>query len=445
MNKSTMLKLTIVLGLVAGTFLMVMPAQAKVAVGTANGWEFSTDGFINAFAVMEDADDSIDGGVAGTGHNGFDLMNGASNEKSFRVRTGLLPGLIAFNIKAPTTNGIDVAARVGFYPQIQDPDASRLNNQNTLVDDIVEDDSPSDTNIDFGSHIDLREAFLTADGAFGQILAGRALHLYQGKNILNDMTLFGAGVQGGSSGNTTFGYIGFGYVYTQFGAQFRYTTPDMAGVKLAIGILDPAKITADLGTSVQYDIIESPGYEAEISYAGSVGGGVNLQAWINGMSQSAERQDTATSTKEVTCSGIAAGVGVDVAGLHVLASGFSGSGNGSAIMMALDAVDNNDEERDETGLLGQVTYTILGATKIGIQYGTTDIDETNADKLARTTGAAADREAQVDKRTAYTLGVYHDITPNWKVMAEYTKAKVEWFDGADRESSTIALGTFFLW
>jgi len=458
MNKS-MLKLIIVLGLVAGTFMMVMPAQAKVAIGTANGWEFSTDGFINAFAVMEDADDSIDGGVAGTTQAGLDLMNPTTNEKSFRVRTGLLPGLIAFNVKAPTTNGIDLAARVGFYPQIQDPDGSRLNNQGTLAGGDATTDpggadnhthnvdipAPGDTNIDFGSHIDLREAFMTADGAFGQILAGRALHLYQGKNILNDMTLFSAGVQGGSSGNTTFGYIGFGYVYTQFGAQFRYTTPDMAGVKLAIGILDPSHMDGWATGGNNYDIVESPGYEAEISYAGSVGGGVNLQAWVNGMSQSAERQDTATSTKEVTCSGIAAGVGVDVAGLHVLASGFSGSGNGSAIMMALDAVDNNDDERDATGLLGQVTYTILGATKIGIQYGTTDIDETNADKLARTTGAAADRVAQVDKRTAYTLGVYHDVTPNWKVMAEYTNAKVEWFDGADRESSTIALGTFFLW
>jgi hypothetical protein len=423
MNKST-LKLIIVLGLVAGTFLMVMPAQAKVAIGTANGWEFSTDGFINAFAVMEDADEVAEGGTVAD-HVATDFLQGATdtddkNNKSFRIRTGLLPGLLAFNIKAPTTNGIDVAARVGLYPQIQDPNQARLN---------------SSTDHAFGALLDVREVFITADGGFGQVLAGRALHLFQGKNILNDMTLFSVGVPGGSAQTTTFGYIGFGYTYTNFGSQFRYTTPDMGGVKLAIGILDPATISG----GQTFNIVESPGYEAEISYAGELGGGVKLQAWINGMTQDADRLD-GTTTKSVTASGFAGGVGVDVAGLHVLASGASGSGIGSAFMMAVDAVDSADKERDVTSLLGQVAYTIMGATKIGIQYGLVDIDETNQDRADRAAGTS-----WLDTRTATTLGVWHNVTPSWQIIAEYTMAKAEWFDGADRDSSTFAIGTFYYW
>jgi hypothetical protein len=437
MNKSTMRKLFIVLGLVAGAFLMVMPAQAKVAIGTANGWEFSTDGFINVFGVMEDADDKADGGVAGMTHADLDFFQGQpdevaanvvdKNNKSFRIRTGLLPGLLAFNIKAPTTNGIDLAARVGFYPEIQDPDQARLNSSQDLA---------------FGASMDVREVFITADGSFGQILAGRALHLFEGKNILNDMTLFGVGVQGGSANTTTYGYIGFGYTYTNFGSQFRYTTPDMGGVKIAVGILDPATISG--GNT--YNIVDSPGYEAEISYAGELGGGVKLQAWVNGMTQDAERQVTGTTdTKSVTASGFAGGVGVDVAGFHILGSGAVGSGIGSAFMMAADAVDSNDDERDVTSLLGQITYTILGATKIGIQYGVVDIDETDADRTLRTDTTLATNTAQIDKRTAYTVGVYHNITPSWQVIGEYTQAKAEWFDGADRESSIYTIGTFFYW
>jgi hypothetical protein len=434
MNRSKMLSILMVLGLVAGTFMMVMPAQAKVAIGTANGWEFSTDGWINAFAVFEDADDTINGGVSGMTHSGFALLQGEQpNNKSFRVRTGLLPCLLAFNIKAPTVNGIDLAARVGFYPQIQDPDQSRLNNQDAVL-------NGEHANLDFGSSIDLREAFLTADGAFGQVLAGRALHLFQGKSVLNDMTLFGMGTQGGSAGGTTYGYIGFGYVYTNFGSQIRYTTPDMAGVKVAIGVLDPATISSS-DIAHNYSIVESPGYEAEISYAGEVASGVKLQAWVNGMTQDAKRNTTGTETKSVTASGFSGGVTLDVAGIHAVATGFSGSGIGSAFMMALDAVDSNDDERDIKGYMGSVAYTIMGTTKIGIQYGANDVDETTADRDARTNTATS----QIDKRSAYTLGVYHDITPNWKVMAEYTKAKVEWFDGADRESATYGIGTFFLW
>jgi hypothetical protein len=424
MNKSTMLKLIIVLGLVAGTFLIVMPAQAKVAVGTANGWEFSTDGWINAFAVMEDADDAISGGTT-TSHGGSFLQGGGAgtNNKSFRIRTGLLPCLLAFNVKAPTVNGIDLAARVGFYPEIQDPDQARINSSQDLA---------------FGSSMDVREVFLTADGAFGQFLAGRALHLFQGKNVLNDMTLFGVGVPGGSANTTTFGYIGYGYVYTNFGSQFRYTTPDMGGVKLAIGILDPATIAGDQ----TFDIVEQPGYEAEISYAGDLGGGVKLQAWVNGMTQDADQATgVGNSTRSVTASGFAGGVAVDVAGVHGCVSGFSGSGIGTAFMMASDAVDSDGKERDSTGLMAQVAYTILGATKIGIQYGEVSLDETTADAALRAAGTIS----QIDKRTAYTVAVSHDITPNWKVMAEYTKAKAEWDDGADLESNIYALGTFFIW
>jgi hypothetical protein len=293
----------------------------------------------------------------------------------------------------------------------------------------------SSTDHAFGSVLDVREVCITADVGFGQVLAGRALHLFQGKNVLNDMTLFSVGVPGGSAQTTTFGYIGFGYTYTNFGSQFRYTTPDMGGVKLAIGILDAATISG----GQTFNIVESPGYEAEISYAGELGGGVKLQAWINGMTQDADRLD-GTTTKSVTASGFAGGVGVDVAGLHVLASGASGSGIGSAFMMAVDAVDSADKERDVTSLLGQVAYTIMGATKIGIQYGLVDIDETTQDKADRAAGTA-----WLDKRTATTLGVWHNVTPSWQIIAEYTMAKAEWFDGADRESSIFAIGTFFYW
>src|SRR5262245_40887952 len=71
----------------------------------AKGWQFSTDGFLNAFYVYEDAEARPAGTVGGIIAAG----------KSSTIRTGLLPGLIAFNVKAPTTKGIDLTARVGFY------------------------------------------------------------------------------------------------------------------------------------------------------------------------------------------------------------------------------------------------------------------------------------------------------------------------------------------
>ncbi len=71
-------------------------------------------------------------------------------------------------------------------------------------------------------------------------MIGRALNLYEGKNILTDMTLIGNGVPlNMTGGGVDLGHIGYGYTYTSFGPQFRYTTPDMAGAKIAFAICDP--------------------------------------------------------------------------------------------------------------------------------------------------------------------------------------------------------------
>ena len=251
----------------------------------AKGWQFSTDGFLNAFYVYEDAEARPAGTVGGTIAAG----------KSSTIRTGLLPGLIAFNVKAPTTRGIDITARIGFYPQIQ-------NGDNAFA--------PGTRRTNFSSQIDTRELWVAADGAFGQVLAGKALNLFQGKSILTDMTLFGVGATGGpASGGTTLGHIGTGYLYAQFGPNIRYTTPDFGGFKAAISLTDPSIIQGD----AKADVRETPGIEGEITYATKFKNGT-AQVWVNGLYQNAKRNAAAASgtTPAVTALDVtASGVSLD--------------------------------------------------------------------------------------------------------------------------------------
>ena len=86
-------------------------------------------------------------------------------------------------------------------------------------------------------------------------------------------------------GSTTLGHIGYGYLYTNFGPQIRYTTPDLGGVKIALEIAEPYKISADTAKT------NSPRVEAEVSYA-AVLGGTALQAWVSGLYQTAPRRNT---------------------------------------------------------------------------------------------------------------------------------------------------------
>jgi len=227
------------MGCAALALTATTPAHAGFVVGGENGWQFSVDGMINVFMVY-DAKDQLqyrDGTIK--------AASPYSELQSFRIRTGLLPSIFGFNVKSPTINGVDYAARLGLYPQIQ--------NNGTRTG--LGPGSP----IDQGTSVDIREVFFTADGKFGQFLIGRALNLYEGKNILTDMTLMGNGVPlNMTGGGVDLGHIGYGYTYTSFGPQFRYTTPDMQGFKVAFAIADPSQI--DGATT-----INQPRFETELS------------------------------------------------------------------------------------------------------------------------------------------------------------------------------------
>lgn len=392
--------------------LTLAASRADAAVGfkAENGWEVSLDGFVNAFAV-----DQI-GSNAPTGVTADPLMP-VDDHNAFRVRTGLLPGLLGFGVTAPKTDALELKARIGLYPQINN----------------------AGTRSAFGSQLDLREAFFTVDGSFGQVLAGRALNLYQGKNILTDMTLFGVGAQGGvSSGGTTLGRIGYGYLYAQFGAQLRYTTPTFSGVKLAAALVDPSQIA---GSGVAATETGGPGVESELSYEGKLGD-VALQAWVSGLYQRASVPAGAAvaADEEKTAAGVSAGVGVKVAGLDLLASGFLGKGLGSFLLLDIDSLDATGRERRSRGFLAQAAYT-LGSTRLGLSYGQNDMDETPSEASARRGGAPA----SLGSRKSVTAGVYHDLRKDLKVVAEYTHATAGWFGGESQASDVVALGGFFLW
>lgn len=388
------------LALIVGTAIaLCQSAAALAAVGgtTEDGWAFSIDGNVNAFLVYEDSD-ALPAGVSGG--------TLSDDAQATRIRTGLLPAAIGFNIETPLENGLKGGARVGFYPQIQN---ARTKNQ-------------------FGSQIDLREAFATVEGGFGELLAGRALSLFLRQNILTDMTLHGVGVQGGvAGGGTTLGRIGYGYVYPQFNAQMRYTTPDMGGFTAAVGLFDPSQI-GNAGAVQFAEATDMPRLEFEI--LGDDVAGTGISAWLNGMYQEAE---FAATGETVEANGIGAGLQWTGGGLSLMASAYSGQALGTTLMLDVDALSPTGVERDHQGFITQATYT-LGATKYGISYG-----ESSADQ------ATGDTAAELDTQSSLTLGVYHDFTSWFKVVGEVTQAENEWFDGNSQDSNIFTVGTFFSW
>jgi hypothetical protein len=393
------------------------PAQAAFTVGGENGWSLGTDGIVNIFGAyqMNEANDV----------GGFSLLNLTDKaEQKFGVRVGLLPQIVALNIKAPTVGGVDSAVRVAFYPQVQNSQDSRF---------------------ETAPNIDNREFFYTATGKYGQLLAGRALNLFQGQNILNDMTLFTAGVvdMTVAHGGTSLGHIGYGYLYTNFGPQFRYTTPDMSGVKVAVEIAEPYAISA---VSEKQNI---PRVETEVSYAAKYGN-TSVHAWLEGIWQQDTRsQDVGTARRggHNTTLGIAPGVNVQMGPVGLMASGYYGQGLGMYSVQdgrkfGAQAVDTEGDERTQWGFLAQTTYQLTDSVRLAANYGRTDQcsndNDPDYDGLMKTHEAAVGQvNWNLNKFTQFTF--------------EYIWARDSFFASgglgskAKFDSHQLALGTVFFW
>jgi hypothetical protein len=411
------------MGCAALVLTATSPAKAAFVVGGENGWQMSFDGMINAFMVYTMQGNVVD-------RHGNTLQQSAT--QGFSDRTGLLPSIFAFNVKSPTIAGVDYGVRIGLYPQIQNNHSRTGFGPDTIG------------NLDGGggSRIDIREVFFTADGKFGQFLIGRALNLYEGKNILTDMTLIGVGVPLDTAGaGTTLGNIGYGYTYPSFGSQFRYTTPDLSGLKIALAVADPSRLGSADGNWAEKT--NQPRFEMEMSYAKSFGA-AKMQAWTSALYQQAQ---FAPTHHKVASIGGAGGAQVVVGPVEMLVSGFGGKAVGMLFcqdgIAALDdsAIDNVGKERVTYGGLAHVTYTV-GPVKIGAQYGINYADRTDNDVLQVNNGTDSVKKSQ----QAVTGGVYYSLNKYLTIVGEYTWARDSWYNSSARtDKNIISLGTVFTW
>lgn len=367
-------------------------ANATIVVGGENGYEFSVDGNINQFFVYTD-----------------DNTPGA--DETSEVRDGLLPAFLGFNISAPEVNGLKVAARVSISPSTNG--TSQAN-----------------------SRMEQREAFATVDGSFGQVLAGKALGLYGSHNILTEQTLYGVGWGTTGNGTTTLGGIGFGYDYADWRSQIRYTTPDMNGFKAALAAVDPADIgvITAAGATGPLTVLSQPStgardeedvrWEADLSYAGAFDNG-NYMLWVSGAWQDHDNSTLPADSDDArywTVGGTLA-----LGGFEFMAQ-YS---------------DAEDTVQDLTGIYGN---GIVNAewdqyvVQAGYRFNGTTLVSANYSELQTDVEGVSESDDEAER---ITLGIYHDVTANLKLVAEYTQVEHDNDDRLDQD--IFALGGFVTW
>lgn len=382
----------------AAAFAAAGAANATIVVGGADGYEFSVDGNINQFFIQTDQDNA----------------NGAGGQDNSQVANGLLPTFFGFNIKAPEINGLTVGARVSISPST---------NNGSYVD---------------GNEFEQREAYGTVDGSFGQILMGKALGVYAANNILLDQTLFGVGATGftaagdQNTGTTSLGGIGWGYEYAYWRSQIRWTSPDMAGFKITAAIVDN-----DTTFFTNPVAEKDPRYEASLSYATAFDGG-SAKLWLDGMTSEVEF----TTGQSERANAYTIGGQLILGGFETVAAYYDSKGQGVAGLGGLGAYDNDGDAREGDGYYVQAGYRFGGQTFLAASYGESTLDEDNS------VGTFADPDfVDFDKNSRISVGVYHDVTANLKLVAEYSQLETEYHTAGvdDDEVDVFALGGFITW
>jgi len=402
---------------VAGAVLALSATANAGIIIPAGEWTIDINGNVNAFSIWQKSDhaNTITGGAV--------TQKDALGEKNTQgINTGLLPSWLGVTGKT-RQNDLDVEFTISLQPGVSDNHAHGDYTQPVLN---------RQTYVSFG------------DKSWGTIKLGKDLGIFASDAILNDMTLLGVGTASnggvpttwngsGSGVNTTIGGIGTGYIYAAWKGQIAYTTPNFNGFQATVAITNPNQGLDLSGTSGATTALyqDRHGLEGKASYSFS-GDAVNGKVWVSGASYKTKNIiNTATLTNyEHTASVADIGANVNFGNVGLTGYYYTGEGVGTTAMFIQAVNPTTGAKRDSDGGYIQATYILPTKTKIGLNYGKSNLD-LSAGETAATT---------VSHNKRFTVGAYHPLTKHLNLVAEWSDVEAEAHGGAKNEATSISTG-----
>jgi predicted porin len=401
---------------VAGAVLALSASANAGIIIPAGEWTIDLNGNVNAFSIWQksDHDNAITGGVA--------TRKDATGEKNTQgINTGLLPSWLGVTGKT-RQNDLDVEFTISLQPGVSDNHAHGDLNTPVLN---------RQTYVSFG------------DKSWGSIKLGKDIGVFASDAILNDMTLLGVGTASpgglptswsgsGSGVNTTIGGIGTGYIYAAWKGQIAYTTPNFNGFQATVALTNPNQ-GLDLAGSANATTVlyqDRHGLEGKASYSFS-GDALNGKVWVSGASYKVKNSIGAlTSTIEQTASVVDIGANVNFGNVGLTGYYYTGEGVGTTAMFIQAINPTTGAKRDSDGGYIQATYILPTKTKIGMNYGKSNLD--------LSAGETAGSVVSSNKR--YTIGAYHPLTKHLNLVAEWSDVEAEAHGGLKNEARSISTG-----
>jgi predicted porin len=392
----------------AAVFVASFAPRPAAAVEVAAGdWKFTAKGNVNVYYIHSSCEDEAKLGITG----GLACRGTIGEDKSSSISNGLLPAALALGAST-TQRGLDLSVTFGFYPGISTNDGSPNLQQGAAA-----------LNTPLGTTaIDMRQVFLTFGNAkMGEFMLGRNIGLFGADAILNDMTLPGVGAGNGNyaaPANTSLGSIGLGYIYTDWLAQMNYTTPNLGGFKLTVGIFDPLEPITQVAATPK----SSPGYHAKAFFKSDM--------FYASASYISQKQNGVLNIGDYTSHGWDLGGKLTLHGFELLGWYYSGKGLGTTALFLFGATATG-QERDSDGYLAQATYK-FGDLKVGINYGQSKLDLASGEPPSDL----------VKTNEKYTAGVYYSLTENLTLIGEYSDIKSKSHNNIENKSNNFNIGAY---
>jgi predicted porin len=363
----------------------------------------------NAGIIIPAGDWTVDiGGNVNTFYTHTSYSGAASKTTTNTLQTGLLPTALGIGAKT-RQNDLDVAFQFSFFTGVNANGADSLNGGQTSG------------GLGYNS-LNIRQAYLSfGDKSWGTITAGRNLGVFGSDAILSDMTLLGVGSNGGTTGSSTLGRIGSGYLYADWLAQMTYSTPNFNGLEASVSLHE---------TLASQDNNEL-GYSGKASYSFAAND-VTGKVWVEGTTRKIQANGVGTLT-EIDSEAYGLGAKIGMAGAELVGYYYNGQNidGGAGVAPGFATFSGVTKDLDNKGGYVQATYILPTKTKVGVSWGQNVIE-----KL--TTGTDNEREAWV-------VGAYHPLTKHLNVVAEYnhletTGTAASAFGGAEGKAKTVSLG-----
>ena len=390
---------------VAGAVLALSASANAGIIIPAGEWTLDINGNVNAFYIMNESKDSssIGGGLANK------KSTGSAGDNVSGINTGLLPAWLGVTGKT-RQNDLDTEFTISYQPG-----ASTV------------------TSLAGGGASEFRQAYFSfGDKSWGTVLVGKNLGQFGRDAILNDMTLLGVGggaaTQGGGA-TTTLGRIGTGYLYADFNGQINYTTPNMGGFEVTVGVDQPLQLSTIDTTSTTGSLTgavdqKSPAFVGVARYSFAAND-VSGKVWLEGKQQ---KMYASSFSGNAHATGV--GANLNAGGFSATAYYYNAEGVGTTAW-GLDAFSStNNAKRDSDGGYVQLTYVLPTKTKAGISWGRSNLDMTSGETAT----------TLVKSNEMSTAGLYHPLTKHLNLVGEYSRVESESHANLENKSDVISLG-----